>query len=96
MTEKDRSEKQLLKNLQLISEEISDQINVGEYKNIEYLDNQRKEIIKSITKIPSKSTRAEIYKIIEMNKCLINKIEKNKMVLNKNYREFLNIVKAYK
>ena len=54
MTEKDRSEKQLLKNLQLISEEISDQINVGEYKNIEYLDNQRKEIIKSITKIPSK------------------------------------------
>ena len=96
MTEKDRGEKKLLKNLQLISEEISDQINAGEYKNIEYLDNQRKEIIKSFTKIPSKSTRAEIYKIIEMNKCLINKIEKNKMVLSKNYREFLNIVKAYK
>lgn len=96
MTEKDRGEKKLLKNLQLISEEISDQINVGEYKNIEYLDNQRKEIIKSFTKIPSKSTRAEIYKIIEMNKYVIDKIEKNKLVLSKNYREFLNIVKAYK
>lgn len=96
MIESDITEEKLLKNLQLISEEISDQINIGEYKNIEYLNNQRKEIIKSFKKTPSKSTRKQIYKIIENNKNLINKIEKNKLVLSKKYREFLNIVKAYK
>ena len=96
MTETDRSEEKLLKNLQLISEEISDQINIGEYKNIEYLDNKRKEIIKSFTKKPSKTIKEEIYKISEMNKYLIDKREKNKLALSKNYREFLDIVKAYK
>lgn len=95
MIESDRTEEKLLKNLQSISEAISDQINIGEYKNIEYLDNQRKEIIKSFAKIPSKSTRAQIYKIKEMNKYLIDKIEKNKLALSKNYREFLDIIKAY-
>ena len=75
MIESDITEEKLLKELQLISE-ISDQINIGEYKNIEYLNNQRKEIIKSFKKTPSKSTRKQIYKIIENNKNLINKIEK--------------------
>ena len=92
----DITEKKLLKDLQLISEEISDQINIGEYKSIESLDGKRREIIKSFTKTPSKYTRAEIYKILEKNKYLIDKIEKNKLLLNKNFRKFLALAEAYK
>lgn len=96
MFETNKTEEKLLKNLQLISEEISDLINIGNYENIRKLDNQRKEIIKSFTKKPSKSNIDKIKKIMEMNNTLIEKIQTNKLSLTKTYRKFLDVVAAYK
>lgn len=96
MFEPNKIEEKLLKNLQLISEEISDLINIGNYENIQKLDNHRKEIIKSFTKKPSKSNRDKIKKIMEMNNTFIEKIQTNKLLLTKTYRKFLNVVEAYK
>ena len=96
MTKTDKTELKLLKDLQLISEEISDLANNGKFENIKSLDKKRRDIIKSFTKIPTETTRIEISKILVMNKSLINKIEKKKLLLSKNYKKFVNVIEAYK
>ena len=62
MTKTDKTELKLLKDLQLISEEISDLANNGKFENIKSLDKKRRDIIKSFTKIPTETTRIEISK----------------------------------
>ena len=96
MTKTDKTELKLLKDLQLISEEISDLANNGKFENIKSLDKKRRDIIKSFTKIPTETTRIEISKILVMNRSLINKIEKKKLLLSKNYKKFVNVIEAYK
>ena len=88
-------EQKQLKELQRISEKISDLISDGKFQSIISLEKQRLEILKSFNVKPSDSCIKLVQNILEKTKKDIDIIENEKLKLNKNFKKVKNIFLAY-
>ena len=84
-----------LKQLQSISEKISDLINERKFESIISLEKQRLDILKSFNVKPSNSGIKLVQNILEKTKKEICIIENEKLELNKNFKKVKNIFLAY-
>ena len=84
-----------LRELQNISEKISDLISDGKYQLIIPLEKQRLDILKSFNVKPSNSGIKKLQNILEKTKKNIDIIENEKIKLNKNFKNVKKIFLAY-
>ena len=92
---KEEIENKLLKELQIVSEKISDLINERNFETIIFLEKQRLKILQSFHIKPSENGMKLIQNILEKNKKNINIIENEKHNLNKNFENVKKIFLAY-
>ena len=88
-------EQQLLKELQNISEKISDHLNDRKFESIIPLEKKRLNILKSFHIKPSENGIKLIQNILEKNKAYINTIENEKLKLKTNFKNFKKVFLAY-
>ena len=88
-------ENELLKELQNVSEKISDLISDRKFDTIILLEKQRLKILKNFHVKPSDSGMKLLKNILEKNKKNIDIIEKEKFILNKNFKNVKKIFLAY-
>ena len=88
-------ENKLLKELQSLSEKISNYIFERKFDSIIPLEKKRLNILKSFHVKPSKSGIKLIEDILEKNKKNINLIENEKFKLNRNFKNAKKIFLAY-
>ena len=88
-------EQKLLKDLQNISEKISDLIVDGDFNSIISLEKKRLQILKSFQIKPSDSGIQVIQNIFEKNRNNIMIIENQKNKLSQNFNNVKNIFLAY-
>ena len=88
-------ENELLKELQDVSEEISDHISNRKFDKIILLEKQRLKILKSFHIKPSDSGMKLFQNILEKNKKNIDIIDKEKFKLNKNFKKVKKTFLAY-
>ena len=88
-------ENELLKELQNVSEKISDLISFKKFDKVILLEKQRLKILKSFHVKPSDSGIKLLKNILEKNKKNINIIENEKLKLNKNFKKVKKIFLAY-
>ena len=88
-------ENELLKELQNVSEKISDLISIKKFDKVIMLEKQRLKILKSFHVKPSDSGIKLLQNILEKNKKNINIIENEKLKLNKNFKKVKKIFLAY-
>ena len=88
-------ENELLKELQNVSEKISDLISIKKFDKVIMLEKQRLKILKSFHVKPSDSGIKLLQNILEKNKKNINIIENEKLKLNKNFKNVKKIFLAY-
>ena len=93
--DKVEAEQKQLKELQSISEKISDLISDGKFQSIISLEKQRLDILKSFNVKPSDSGIKLVQNILEKTKKEIDIIENEKLKLNKNFKKVKNIFLAY-
>ena len=84
-------ENELLKELQNVSEKISDLISDRKFDKIILLEKQRLKILKSFHVKPSDSGMKLVQNILEKNKKNIDIIENEKLKLNKNFKNVKKI-----
>ena len=88
-------ENELLKELQNVSEKISDLISDRKFDKIILLEKQRLKILKSFHVKPSDSGMKLFQNILEKNKKNIDIIENQKLKLDKNFKNVKKIFLAY-
>ncbi len=88
-------ENKLLKELQIVSEKISDHLSHRNFESIILLEKQRLKILQSFHVKPSYSGIKLLQNILEKNKKDIKIIEKEKLKLNKNFENVKKIFLAY-
>ena len=93
--DKVEAEQKQLKELQSISEKISDLISDGKFQSISSLEKQRLDILKSFNVKPSDGSIKLVQNILEKTKKEIDTIEHEKLKLNKNFKKVKNIFLAY-
>ena len=93
--DKVQTEIKQLKQLQSISEKISDLINERKFESIISLEKQRLDILKSFNVKLSDSGIKLVQNILEKTKKEICIIENEKLKLNKNFKKVKNIFLAY-
>ena len=93
--DKVQTELKQLKELQSISEKISDLISNRKYESIISLEKQRLDILKSFNVKPSDSGIKLLQNILEKTKKDIDIIENEKIKLNKNFKNVKKIFLAY-
>ena len=93
--DKVQTEVKQLKELQSISEKISDLISNRKYESIISLEKQRLDILKSFNVKPSDSGIKLLQNILEKTKKDIDIIENEKLKINKNFEKAKNIFLAY-
>ena len=89
---KDNNELNQIENL---SKQISDLINLGDYSQIEYLDSTRLELIKNFTDKNNKYFQNLVKKISLKNTENISQIESKLISLNDEKSKFIKRFKAY-
>ena len=89
------TEKKLLKELQNVSEKISDCISDRKFETIIPLEKQRLKILQSFQVKPSDSGMKLLQDILNKNRKNINIIENEKQKLNKNFKYYKEIFLAY-
>ena len=90
-----QAEKKQLKELQSISEKISDLISDRKFESIIPLEKKRLDILKSFNVKPSDNGIKLVQNILEKTKKEIDIIENEKLKLNKNFKKVKNIFLAY-
>ena len=90
-----KNERKLLKDLQYISEKISDLIEDEDFNSIIPFEKKRLEILKNFHIKPSDNGIRIIQNILEKNKKNIMIIENQKNKLNQNFNNVKNIFLAY-
>jgi len=90
-----QDEMKQLRELQNISEKISDLLSYGKFELIIPLEKQRLDILKSFNVKPSNSGIKKLQNILEKTKKNIDIIEDEKVKLNKNYKNVKKIFLAY-
>ena len=83
------------KELQYLSEQISDQISSGNYEKISLYDQKRKSLILEINTNNSDDFKSKLYKAIKNNQKMIEKIVKNKNEIVKEVFKSNSVRKAY-
>ena len=85
-----------LNELQVLSEKISDLIQLGKFNEIKILDNERKRIINEFKKGYAPQFDEKLVNIIEDNKILISKLQDKQNALTKSFQKRKLLIENYK